>query len=83
MFDPDPLRYYLTINAPEAQRTSWRFDEFVERNNTELIATLGNFVNRWQKIVTDDFERRVPAAGRAERLEAELLASDMSSSTAT
>ncbi|MFQ5411215.1 MAG: methionine--tRNA ligase, partial [Phycisphaerae bacterium] len=56
-FEPDPLRYYLTINAPENQRTAWNFDDFIERNNTELIATLGNFVNRWQKIVTEDFDR--------------------------
>jgi len=72
-FDPDPLRYYLTINAPEAQRTSWSFADFIERNNTELIATLGNFVNRWQKIVTAEFARKVPDADRAEQLEAELL----------
>ncbi len=74
-FDPDPLRYYLTINAPEAQRTAWNFDDFVERNNAELIATLGNFINRWQKIVTNHFERKVPDADRAEQLEADLLAS--------
>jgi methionyl-tRNA synthetase len=61
-FDPDPLRYYLTAIAPENQRTAWDFDAFVERNNSELIATLGNFVNRWQKIVTEDFGRIVPAA---------------------
>ncbi len=73
-FDADPLRYYLTINAPESQRTAWSFDEFIERNNSELIATLGNFVNRWQKIVTDDFERKVPPAEKSEALEAELLA---------
>lgn len=60
--DPDPLRYYLTAIAPESQRTTWDFEAFVERNNGELIATLGNFVNRWQKIVTEDFGRRVPAA---------------------
>lgn len=73
-FDPDPLRYYLTINAPESQRTSWSFDDFVERNNSELIATLGNFVNRWQKIVTDDFARKVPASTNPESLETDLLA---------
>ncbi len=61
-FDPDPLRYYLTSVAPESQRTAWDFDHFVERNNAELIATLGNFINRWQKIVTDDYGRRVPPA---------------------
>ncbi len=73
-FDPDPLRYYLTINAPEAQRTAWSFDDFVERNNAELIATLGNFINRWQKIVTQHFDRKLPDAERAEQLEADLLA---------
>jgi methionyl-tRNA synthetase len=73
-FDADPLRYYLTINAPESQRTAWSFDDFLERNNSELIATLGNFVNRWQKIVSDDFERKVPAPGCPEALENELLA---------
>ena len=73
-FDPDPLRYYLTINAPESQRTAWNIDDFIERNNAELIATLGNFVNRWQKIVTDDFERKVPSADCADQLEADLLA---------
>jgi methionyl-tRNA synthetase len=72
-FDADPLRYYLTINAPEAQRTGWSFEEFVSRNNSELIATLGNFVNRWQKIVTQDFGRKVPPADKAEQPEADLL----------
>jgi methionyl-tRNA synthetase len=72
-FDPDPLRYYLTINAPEAQRTAWSFTEFIERNNSELIATLGNFVNRWQKIATDEFQRRLPSAARSAQLEADLL----------
>jgi len=73
-FDPDPLRYYLTINAPEQQRTAWSFEDFVERNNSELIAALGNFVNRWQKIVTQDFDRRVPSNGAAEEIEQALLA---------
>ncbi|HPF38724.1 MAG TPA: class I tRNA ligase family protein [Phycisphaerae bacterium] len=73
-FDPDPLRYYLTVIAPENQRTAWSFDDFVERNNNELIATLGNFINRWQKIVTEHFDRRVPARDRAEQLEVDLLA---------
>lgn len=72
-FDPDPLRYYLTINAPENQRTAWSFDEFVERNNSELIATLGNFVNRWQKIITDDFGRKVPPDNAVEEADRRLL----------
>ena len=73
MFDPDALRYYLTINAPESQQTAWSFEDFVERNNAELIAALGNFVNRWQKIVTQNFDRKVPPADKAEALETALL----------
>ncbi len=73
-FDADPLRYYLTINAPENQRTAWNFADFIERNNAELIATLGNFINRWQKIVTEDFDRKVPGNERSEALETELMA---------
>jgi len=73
-FEPDPLRYYLTINAPESQRTAWSFDEFLERNNAELIATLGNFVNRWQRIATEDFGRRVPDDSKADIPERDVLA---------
>lgn len=72
--DPDPLRYYLTINAPENQRTVWSFDEFVTKNNKELIGTIGNFINRWQKFVTEDFNRQVPSDERADSLEKDLLA---------
>jgi methionyl-tRNA synthetase len=60
LFDPDPLRYYLTAIAPESARTAFDIDDFVQRNNSELIAALGNFFNRWQKIATEDFERRIP-----------------------
>lgn len=74
MFDADPLRYYLTINAPESQRTAWSFEDFVERNNSELIAALGNYVNRWQKIVTQDFDRKVPSDDKSEDLEKKILA---------
>lgn len=70
---PDPLRYYLTINAPENQRTVWSFDEFVTKNNKELIGTIGNFINRWQKFVTEDFNRKVPPDERSGDAERELL----------
>ncbi len=72
--DPDPLRYYLTSNAPENQRTVWSFDDFVTKNNKELIGSIGNFVNRWQKFVTEDFGRKVPSDAKAGELERTLLA---------
>lgn len=60
IFDPDPLRYYLTSIAPEGARTAFSWDDFFARNNNELVNTLGNFVNRYQKILAEHFARRVP-----------------------
>jgi len=45
-YDPDPLRYYLTAAGPETQDTDFTWDEFVRRNNDELLANWGNLVNR-------------------------------------
>jgi methionyl-tRNA synthetase len=45
-FDPDPLRYYLTVNMPESQDTDWDWEDFWKRNNNELVATWGNLANR-------------------------------------
>ena len=45
-YDPDPLRYYLTVNMPESQDTDWDWDDFLKRNNNELVATWGNLANR-------------------------------------
>lgn len=45
-FDPDAMRYYLTVNMPEAKDSDWDWSEFVARNNNELVATWGNLANR-------------------------------------
>jgi methionyl-tRNA synthetase len=45
-YDPDPLRFYLTAAGPETQDTDFTWDEFVRRNNDELLANWGNLVNR-------------------------------------
>jgi methionyl-tRNA synthetase len=45
-YDPDSLRYYLTIAGPETQDTDFTWAEFARRNNDELVATWGNLVNR-------------------------------------
>ena len=45
-YDPDSLRYYLTVNMPETKDTDWDWDGFVSRNNDELVATWGNLANR-------------------------------------
>ena len=73
-FDPDPLRYYLTAIAPESQRTAFDIDDFVTRNNSELLATLGNFVNRTVTFAHKYFGGKVPAVGDRGDLENEQLA---------
>ena len=45
-YDPDPVRYYLTAAGPETQDSSFTWEEFVRRNNDELLANWGNLVNR-------------------------------------
>jgi methionyl-tRNA synthetase len=45
-YDPDALRYYLTINMPENHDSDWDWKEFVAKNNGELVATWGNLANR-------------------------------------
>ncbi|MBK8913172.1 MAG: methionine--tRNA ligase [Phycisphaerales bacterium] len=70
--DPDALRYYLTAIAPESARSAFDPQDFVARNNNELVAALGNFVNRTLAFVDRYFERRVPDPAAAGPAEAEL-----------
>ena len=44
--DPDTLRYFLSINMPEGHDTDFRWEEYVDKVNNELIGTYGNFVHR-------------------------------------
>lgn len=62
-YDPDPLRYFLTIAGPENQDTDFTWAEFVRRNNEELVATWGNLVNRTLTNVYRNFGC-VPQPGR-------------------
>jgi len=62
-YDPDPLRYYLSQISLENQRAAFKFDDFVTRNNGELVATLGNLVHRTATFVQRYFGSRVPAQG--------------------
>jgi methionyl-tRNA synthetase len=73
-FDPDPLRYYLTAIAPERQRTAFDVDDFVQRNNSELLAKLGNFVNRTLTFAKRYFDGKVPDAGQRQDVDTAALA---------
>jgi methionyl-tRNA synthetase len=61
-YDPDALRYFLTIAGPETQDTDFTWAEFVRRNNDELVATWGNLVNRTLQSAYKNFGE-VPAPG--------------------
>ena len=59
----DVLRYVLCANAPETKDNDFTWKDFQARNNNELVATLGNFVNRAVVLTHKFFEGQVPAAG--------------------
>lgn len=58
----DVLRYVLTANAPETKDNDFTWADFQARNNNELVAVLGNFVNRALVLTHKYFEGKVPAA---------------------
>jgi len=62
-YDPDPLRYLLSINMPETADTNFSWREFVRRNNDELVATYGNLVHRVLTFTYRNFDGQVPSAG--------------------
>jgi methionyl-tRNA synthetase len=59
-YDPDALRYYLTVNMPENKDSDWDWAEFVARNNNELVATWGNLANRVLAFCYKNWEGHVP-----------------------
>jgi methionyl-tRNA synthetase len=59
-FDPDALRYYLTVNMPELKDSDWDWADFLARNNNELVATWGNLVNRVLSFAYKHWEGHVP-----------------------
>jgi len=58
----DVLRYVLTANAPEAKDNDFTWKDFQAKNNSELVAILGNFVNRTLVLTQKFFEGKVPPA---------------------
>jgi methionyl-tRNA synthetase len=72
-YDPDALRYYLTVAMPETRDTAWLWDGFVRRNNDELVATWGNLVNRALTFAYKRFDGQVPTPGPLEDVDTQLL----------
>ncbi len=72
-YDPDPLRYALTINAPETRDVNFTWEEFLRRNNEELVATWGNLVNRTVGFAYKRFEGKIPQPGEFDEIDGALL----------
>lgn len=73
-YDPDPLRYYLTVNMPETSDANWDWDDFVRRNNNELVATWGNLANRVLSFAYRNWEGKVPSPDGLRPVDEALLA---------
>lgn len=65
----DVLRYVLTANAPETKDNNFTWKDFQARNNSELVAILGNFVNRAMVLLHKYFDGKVPACGSLEEID--------------
>ena len=70
----DELRYVLTANAPETKDKNFTWGDYQQRVNSELVAILGNFINRAVVLTHKYFEGNVPAAGELLDVDKELIA---------
>ncbi|GAA4508541.1 methionine--tRNA ligase [Hymenobacter ginsengisoli] len=69
----DVLRYVLCANAPETKDNDFTWKDFQARNNNELVATLGNFVNRAAVLTQKFFEGKVPVRGELQEIDEEVF----------
>ncbi len=69
----DVLRYVLTANAPETKDNDFSWKDFQQRNNSELVAIFGNFVNRAVVLTHKYFGGKVPSAGQMLEIDKETL----------
>lgn len=69
----DVLRYTLTANAPESKDNDFTWKDFQTRNNSELVAIFGNFVNRAVVLTHKYYDGKVPALGHLEPIDQQLM----------
>jgi methionyl-tRNA synthetase len=70
---PDVLRYCLLANLPETKDSEFTWKDFQARNNNELVAILGNFINRALVLTQKYFDNKVPERGELQRVDQEVL----------
>ncbi len=69
----DVLRYVLTANAPETKDNDFTWNDFQTRNNSELVAIFGNFINRVMVLMHKYYDGIVPQANQLEEVDKEVL----------
>lgn len=69
----DVLRYVLTANAPETKDNNFTWKDFQERNNSELVAIYGNFVNRALQLTKKYFDGKVPEIGTLQNIDQQTI----------
>ena len=69
----DTLRYVLTANAPETKDNNFTWKDFQARNNSELVAILGNFINRAVVLTHKYFDGKVPSVSTLEVVDTQLI----------
>ncbi|HDD40181.1 MAG TPA: methionine--tRNA ligase, partial [Nitrososphaeria archaeon] len=72
-YDPDVIRYYATAIAPETRDTDFKWQDFAEKINGELIGTYGNFIHRVLSFVYSRMGGVVPEPGKLGERDQELL----------
>ena len=63
-FEPDPLRYYLTVVSPLNRDADFTWEEFARKNNDELADILGNFIHRTLTFTYQSFNGSIPEPGK-------------------
>ncbi|WP_275315328.1 methionine--tRNA ligase [Tenacibaculum bernardetii] len=71
----DVLRYTLTANAPESKDNDFTWKDFQAKNNNELVAIFGNFINRVVVLTNKYYDGQVPAANELSEVDEDTLAS--------
>ncbi len=69
----DSLRYTLTVNAPETKDNDFTWKDFQARNNNELVAIFGNFINRVFVLTHKYYDGFVPESGDLDTVDIEIL----------
>lgn len=73
-YGADPLRFYLTLIMPEAKDSDWSWNDFAQRNNSELLAKWGNLIQRTLSQIWRNFEGRIPHPGELSEADRALIA---------